>query len=237
MLILVLRFRSMMIFGQGVNRSHPSLLSVVAALERGNDERGFFTAVSSFLGHLAGNVSASFARGFAQGINSLTPGGSSPTRDPAAYYEARLSKQAANFAATTDLALTLGGRLKFEEMISGRLADAFGTLYLGYACLWYHRQHRNVEGIDALLIAAMETLLQQNQTALAGVASNFPLPVVGPIMRLVQAPSWLDRQHYTGERGMTATHTHSLSCRSERRTASRSGPPHHDPLGHPHPPL
>jgi len=53
-------------------------------------------------------------------------------------------------------------------MLSGRFADAFGTLYLGYACLWYYGQNKHVEGIDAVLELAMETLLKQNQTALHG---------------------------------------------------------------------
>jgi acyl-CoA dehydrogenase len=73
-------------------------------------------------------------------------------------------------------------------MTSGRLADAFGTLYLGYACLWYYDQHRHVEGIDALFEHAMETLLKQNQTALYGVADNFPVPGVGAVMKAISFP-------------------------------------------------
>lgn len=41
--------------------------------------------------------------------------------------------------------------------------DAFGTLYLGYASLWYYQQNKNVEGIDALFELSMENLLKQNQ--------------------------------------------------------------------------
>lgn len=53
---------------------------------------------------------------------------------------AQLGRLSSNFALSADLALVLGGRLKFEEMLSGRFADAFGTLYLGYSCLWYYKQ-------------------------------------------------------------------------------------------------
>jgi hypothetical protein len=69
---------------------------------------------------------------------------------------------------TTSPLQVLGGRLKFEEMLSGRFADAFGTLYLGYACLWYYSQNKHVEGIDQVVELAMETILQQNQAALHG---------------------------------------------------------------------
>jgi acyl-CoA dehydrogenase len=80
-------------------------------------------------------------------------------------------------------------RLKFEEMLSGRFADAFGTLYLGYACLWYYKQHMHVEGIDAVLELSMEMLLQQNQVALQGIAANFPVKGIGAIMRGVCFPT------------------------------------------------
>lgn len=53
---------------------------------------------------------------------------------------AQLGRLSSNFALSADLALVLGGRLKYEEMLSGRFADAFGTLYLGYSCLWYYKQ-------------------------------------------------------------------------------------------------
>ena len=45
-------------------------------------------------------------------------------------------------------------------MLSGRFADSLGTLYLGYACLWYYNNNRNVEGIDQVLELAMEQILQ-----------------------------------------------------------------------------
>jgi hypothetical protein len=39
---------------------------------------------------------------------------------------------ASNFALCSDLALTLGGRLKFAEMVSGRMADVLSNLFMGY---------------------------------------------------------------------------------------------------------
>ena len=83
-------------------------------------------------------------------------------------------------------------QLKFEEMLSGRFADSLGTLYLGYACLWYYQQNRNVEGIDEMLELAMETLLQQNNKALVGISENFPVPGIGGIMSTVCFPTGRD---------------------------------------------
>lgn len=40
-----------------------------------------------------------------------------------AYYESQLSRLAANFAICSDFSLTLGGKIKFAESLSGRYAD------------------------------------------------------------------------------------------------------------------
>jgi acyl-CoA dehydrogenase len=183
--------RSMITFGQGLNRAHPHLIKIVNSLEKGDDVKGFTSAVSSFLGHLVANSARSLTLG-------LTPrfkpsGGGQKLSD---YYQGHLARQAANFALCADLALVLGGRLKFEEMLSGRFADAFGTLYLGYSCLWYHQRNLHVEEIDQVLEMALETLLLQNQAALKGIAANFPVPVIGSVMTAFCLP--LGSRHYTG---------------------------------------
>eukprot|EP01035_Chromulina_nebulosa_P026393 gene26393-34540_t len=172
--------RSMITFGQGLNRSHPNLIKIINTIEKGDDVKGFTTEVKGFLGHLFSNVARSLVRAVTRPR--------SKGKDLESYYEAQLSRLSANFAVSADLALVLGGRLKFEEMLSGRFADAFGTLYLGYACLWYYSQNKHVEGIDQVVELAMETILQQNQTALHGINVNFPIPLIGPLMRAICFP-------------------------------------------------
>lgn len=171
--------RSMITFGQGLNRAHPNLIKLINTLEKGDDVKGFTKELGGFLGHFASNFSRSFTRAVTRPRSK---------GDLLAYYEGQLGRLSTNFALCSDLALVLGGRLKFEEMLSGRFADAFGTLYLGYSCVWYYQQNRNVEGIDAVFEHAMESLLQQNQTALLGLANNFPLPGIGGIMKAACFP-------------------------------------------------
>jgi acyl-CoA dehydrogenase len=94
---------------------------------------------------------------------------------------------AATFAATTDFALLLGGALKREEMVSGRLADALSSLFLGYATLWYcaNPARANVGGLGTLMHFSLGSLLNEAQAALDGVAANFPIGPVRPAMALV----------------------------------------------------
>jgi len=111
--------------------------------------------------------------------------------DPAAvaHYEAQLRRLAATFAATTDLSLSLGGALKREEMVSGRLADALSTLFLGYATLWYcaHPKRAGVGGLGTAMHYSMRSLLAECQQALDGVRTNFPLAPLRPLMALTAA--------------------------------------------------
>ena len=174
--------RSMITFGQGLNRAHPNLIKIVNTIEKGDDVAGFTKEVTGFMGHLFSNMGRSLARAVTRPRSK---------GDLGAYYEGQLGRLASNFAVSADLALVLGGRLKFEEMLSGRFADAFSTLYLGYACVWYYKNNRNVEGIDAVLEIAMESLLQKNQLALQGIANNFPIFGIGVIMKAVCFPTGL----------------------------------------------
>jgi alkylation response protein AidB-like acyl-CoA dehydrogenase len=180
--------RSMITFGQGLNRAHPNLIHIVNTIEKGDDVEGFTKEVKGFLGHLGSNVGRSLSRAF---LRPRMKGS-----DLVTYYEGQLGRLASNFAVSADLALILGGRLKFEEMLSGRFADSLGTLYLGYACLWYYQQNKDVEGIDDILQMAMDSLLKENQIALHGIASNFPVPGIGLIMNAVCFPT--GKNVYTG---------------------------------------
>jgi len=95
-----------------------------------------------------------------------------------AYHERQLLRLSANFAFSADLALLLGGRLKFEELMMGRLSDAMGAIFLGYATLHHFERNRgSVEGLEALAESAMLQLEHEAQFALRECAENFPKPL------------------------------------------------------------
>jgi hypothetical protein len=95
------------------------------------------------------------------------------------YHEKQLLRLSANFALTADLCFTLGGRLKFEELLMGRLADALGAIFLGYATLHHYTRRRGVEGLEALTEHAMLRLEKEAQDALLSASNNFPGPLGG----------------------------------------------------------
>lgn len=95
------------------------------------------------------------------------------------YHEKQLLRLSANFALTADLCFTLGGRLKFEELLMGRLADTMGAIFLGYATLHHYTRRRGVEGLEAITEHAMLRLETEAHNALLEAANNFPGPLGG----------------------------------------------------------
>ncbi|RHY36752.1 hypothetical protein DYB38_004131 [Aphanomyces astaci] len=176
--------RSLIIYGQGLTRAHPHLYPLIQSLQHGDDVKSFKIHANALVWHGVTNTVHSLTRAVGYGpIRSRSKG------DLVGHYESQLSRLAANFAITTDLALVLGGKLKFKEMISGRFADAFSSLYLGYASLWFYKQHHDTtDGLDVVFDYALTTLCYDAQEALIGISSNFPIPGIGPVMKGVAFP-------------------------------------------------
>eukprot|EP00961_Rhodomonas_salina_P277102 3744811-Rhodomonas_salina.3 len=173
--------RSLIIFGQGLTRAHPHLRSLIEAIQHGDDMPTFNKELTNTIKHAFTNLGRSVGRGLAVQVR---PKGS----DVAGYYEAQLSRFAANFAFCSDVGLTLGGGLKTSEYISGRYADVLSNLYMGYAALWYYQSHKHVKDLDKVLDLAMYDVCHNIQEALFGIQANFPVPLLGPIMKAATFP-------------------------------------------------
>ena len=116
--------RSLIVFGQGLNRAHPNMQDIVAAIGKGDAQDEFSKHAWSLVGHGAKNAGSAFSQAL------VRPRGNPGGKGAAAYHEAQLQRLAAAFAVTTDLGLVLGGKLKTAEFLSGRYADILSNLYL-----------------------------------------------------------------------------------------------------------
>nr|CCA15250.1 acylCoA dehydrogenaselike protein putative [Albugo laibachii Nc14] len=171
--------RSLIIYGQGLTRAHPHLYELLKTIHHGDDVSGFKREVRNLVRH-----------GLSSSMGSL---GAAVKRSRSKsnlleHYESQWSKLAKNFATCADLSLVLGGKLKFAEMISGRFADVFSSIYLGYSAMWYYQNNRTVEGIDTIFDYAMMQLLSEAQEGIYGISQNFPGFGVGSVMRGLTFP-------------------------------------------------
>lgn len=176
--------RSFQIIGQGLTRCHPHMLELIQCLQvpKEKEDEAVKTFTKQFykvVSHGLTNFGASITRGL--GATASTAFRSKTAyRDGDKlldYHEKQLLRLSANFALTADLCFTLGGRLKFEELLMGRLADALGAIFLGYATLHHFTRRRGVEGLEALTEHAMLRLETEAQEALLAASNNFPGPL------------------------------------------------------------
>ncbi|CAM9411921.1 unnamed protein product [Chrysoparadoxa australica] len=172
--------RSLIIFGQGLTRSHPHLLDIIKSIQAGNDTAGFNKALVQMVQHGVLNAGRSFGRALFR---------SRSTSNPEAYYASQLNRLTAAFAYCADVSLTMGGKIKFAEMLSGRYADVLSNLVLGYATLWYTSHHKNVKGIDKVMDFQMQKLLCDTEEAFQGIFDNFPIRPLAWAMRGVAFPT------------------------------------------------
>ena len=106
--------RSLLMFGQGMVRSHPHVLGVLQAIER-ND-------LGAFSRHVRGTVSDSLRLVFSSAGDDI----------------GRYTKF---FALSSTLSLTLGKGLKRNEFLSGKYADLMRLVLTARAVEWQARQY------------------------------------------------------------------------------------------------
>lgn len=173
--------RSLIIFGQGLTRAHPHLYDLIKTIQHGDDLEGFKKELVKLVKHGASNTVGSLK-------TAITRSRFKKHSGLLSHYESQMDKLAKNFAMSADLSLVLGGKLKFAEMISGRFADVFSSLFLGYSTMWFYKNNRHIEGIDEIFDYAMTQLCYEAQQGIVGISKNFPVPGVGPVMRGLSFP-------------------------------------------------
>ena len=172
--------RSLIIFGQGLNRSHPYLLDTIKTIQNGNDIDGFNKNVINIIKHTLNNLGKSlYYTIYLKFYNE---------KNITKYYQTHLNKLTSNFALTSNLALLLGGKIKTSQYLSGRYSDILSDLYMSYACLWYYEKNKDVKDIDKLLKIALNEHFYNIQDSTNLIAYNFPNKLLGFLIKLSTYP-------------------------------------------------
>jgi acyl-CoA dehydrogenase len=193
--------RSLIIFGQGVLRCHPYLLTEMECCSH-DDEASvlrFDAALFSHIGMTLSNVVRSLWLGLSHAQFTHIPVAGSESH----YYQ-HVTRFSAALALCSDVSLlSLGSAFKRREAISARLGDAFSQLYLIAASLKYFRDHGRRKDELPLLRWACDDALYRTQQALDGVLNNLPnRPLAWLLRRIVfpwgrvfaPPPDWLVHQ-------------------------------------------
>ena len=138
--------RSLIIFGQGLNKSHPHIFPILESVLE-NDIIKFKKEFNSILLHSFKLYAKTFS------IES----------------NMNLEQQIINFACLTNFVALKGGALKSEQMLSGAMADIFSNLYLALGVQYYHNENNaNIQLTDYVI----QRLLKENQHSINKVIDN-----------------------------------------------------------------
>lgn len=179
--------RSLIIFGQGVIRCHPHLLSEMRAAGLDDGARALKEFDRAFFGHL-GFVISNKVRAF---LLALSQG--RLARRPLAGHAGRYAQQVERFSAalavTADVSLfVLGGTIKRKESLSARLGDVLSQLYFASAAIKHFQDQGSPDEDLPLLHWACQDALYRAQEQLIAFLHNFPNPLIAAGLRLLLLP-------------------------------------------------
>ena len=170
--------RSLIIFGQGLNKSHPHIYNIFNSIME-NNEKDFQKEFYKMIGHTLKNYSYSIL--------------------PYPLYtsqEHRLERLTRRFANLTNFIALLGGQIKSKQVLSGSMADILSSIYLSYSLLWYFQEK---EEYNFILNFLLKKLCTEGEKSINKVIQNYPIPglkqLLVPTMYLnIPELSWKEEQ-------------------------------------------
>ncbi len=136
--------RSLIIFAQGLNKSHPHIFPVLSTI-LDNDKDKFFLEFKNIVSH-------SLKLYFKTWTRSTT-----------------FEQQIIDFACLTNFVALQGGSIKRNQMLSGDMADIFSNLYMGISVLYYDK---HIQASSTLTQYILDNIVRENQTIINRVISN-----------------------------------------------------------------
>ena len=136
--------RSLIIFGQGLNKSHPHIYPLLESI-LDNDFDKFKTNFNRIISHSVGLY-----------YKTLT-------------FSKTFEQQIIDFANLTNFVAMRGGAIKGEQMLSGDMADIFSNLYLAKSAFYYHKHY---EASEKLTLYVTKRLMNENQAKINKVIDN-----------------------------------------------------------------
>lgn len=158
--------RGLIIFGQGLNKSHPYIFPIFQSIQD-NNLHEFRVNFNHLLFQIGKNY-----------IKMLNPFYRS-TQDKSI---TRLERATLKFSLLANFVATLGGKIKSKQMISGNMADILSNLYLGYSVIWYHHHYLEKHSNIALKNECIDYLMNELEYKMNLVIDNYPNPLLKPFL-------------------------------------------------------
>ena len=165
--------RGLIIFGQGLNKSHPYIFPIFQSIQDDNIDK------------FRKNFNHMFSMIMVNYLKNLNPlnlylyfrgSGSSAKK--------RLETNTLKFSLLTNFVAIMGGKIKSKQMISGNMSDILSNLYLGYSLIWYHYHHHDDKNddINFLRDECLQYLNNEIEYKMNLIISNYPFPLIGTLL-------------------------------------------------------
>ena len=138
--------RSLIIFGQGLNKSHPYIFKILDTILDNNLEN-FKKEFNNIVKHSIILYCKSFS------------------------IRNDLDQQINNFACLSNFVALKGGLIKKEQKLSGEMADVFSNLYLALGVKYYNNKFNISEKLTDYII---NEIIDQNQIKINNIVDNLP---------------------------------------------------------------
>ena len=147
--------RSLIIFGQGLNKSHPYIGDIVTNIQE-DDKKEFSKNINAMITHTL--------KCYFNSLFTITTLKGDQT--------GLLDKLNTNFANMVNIVALMGGQLKKEQIISGDMADIFSNIYLGHALKYSFERN----GLDPKIKdICLKMLNNETLESIEKVKKNIPL--------------------------------------------------------------
>ena len=154
--------RSLIIFGQGLNKSHPHISDIVQSIEDNNKQ--------NFNEHMTSMVRHTLTQFIKSTIYSTIPGSSK---------QDQLITNTIIFSNLSNIISLMGGSLKKEQVVSGLMADLFSQLYMGYSVLYNKKKYKlNNKMYDICLSELNNEYRQTFLTLKEHVPNHLKIPIM-----------------------------------------------------------
>ena len=144
--------RSLIIFGQGINKSHPYINNILDSILE-DDSKQFKESIIPMVKHSINTYLYTITSSLLPFSNDL------------------LSRQTMYFAGLSNFVALLGGKLKSEQYISGTMADILSNLYLAHSIVWYEK-HNKISPV--MTTYCIDRLCKENVELFNKIVDNYP---------------------------------------------------------------
>ncbi len=156
--------RGLIIFGQGLNKSHPYIFPIFQNIQDDN--------LNDFQVNL-NNLLVEISKNYISVLNPLNTFNNNS--------QSRLEKATVKFSLLANFIALLGGKIKSKQMISGNMADILSNLYLGYGLIWYQHHFCNKSTIF-LQNECINYLMNELEYKMNLIIDNYPIKILHPLL-------------------------------------------------------